>query len=295
MASFLTTASYGGVEFYVASMSGKAGRDIVVKSPSRGDAHVLQDRGLRHRTLQCELMFVDEPGRATKLDRFLEFQRLANDGTPQIFRHPIDGSFRARVTDFDYNIRADDHGISASCTFLADDEPATVVSSGIGTAPLAGVEEVAATVAVLDESLAAENLSSATPQNTLDKVTAWTQAETTDTRAVYLEASSLSNQISDEINRLELVTNLDRWPLYREFINLNFQVRRAAEAATTEADDVFEIVVSSAQPLRALCARLYGAEEAEDKTRQATQINRLRTPGLVPAGTRLMMPREGAR
>jgi prophage DNA circulation protein len=295
MAPFLMAASYGGVTFWVSSMSGKAGRDIVIKSPSRGDAHVLQDRGLRHRTLACQLFFVDEPGADPLLDRFRQFQELVNRGDAQLFYHPIDGSFRARATDFDYEIHADDHAITASCTFLADDEQITVARVGIGTAPLAGVDEVSATVAEVETQLEAQGLSSEVPQSTLATVTAWTQAETPDTRAVYLEAASLSNQINDEINRLELITDLERWPLYREFITLNFQIRRAAEATTTEVDEVFEVVLSSAQPLRALCAQLYGAEEAEDKTRQATQINRLRTPGLVPAGTRLKMPREGAR
>ena len=286
MAAFLMTASYGGVTFWISSMSVKGGRDIVVKSPSRGDAHVLQDRGLRHQTTSCQLLFVDEPGRPSLLQRFREFKALAERGEPQLFYHPIDGSYRARATDFDYDVHADDQAITASCTFLADDEVITVARSGIGTAPLAGVEEVAATVAEVETQLAAEGLSSEVPQSTLDTVTAWTQAETPDTRAVYLEAASLSNRINDEINRLELISDLERWPLYREFITLNFQIRRAAEATTTEVDDVFEVLVPSAQPLRALCAQLYGAEEAEDKSRQVTQINRLRTPGLVPAGTR---------
>jgi prophage DNA circulation protein len=288
-------ASFGGVPFWLASLSGRAGRDIVVQSPSRGDVHVLQDRGLRHRSLQCELFFVDEPGAAASDLRFLEFKELADDGAPQLLVHPLDGSYLARISEFQYSVRSDEGAIDVSCTFLADSEPSTVVEPGLGAAPYAGVEEVAATAAHLDELMDPYGMESDVPRGALETVKAWTQADTPDSRAVYLQAASLSNQINDEINRLELIADLDKWPVYREFINLNFQIRRAAEAATTEADDVFEVAVAAAIPLRLLCAQLYGALEAEDKSRQATQINRLRTPGLVPAGTILKMPREGAR
>jgi hypothetical protein len=276
-------------------MQGRSGRDIVVKSPSRGDVHILQDRGLRHRTLRCDLVFVDEPGRTAAIERFRDFQRLANDGEPQLFRHPIDGSYRARVSDFEYSVSAEELAVTSSCVFLADGDILTVVEPGFGAAPLAGVEEVAATASACEVELAEIRASSDVPRSTLDTVTAWTQAETPDTRAVYLEAASLSQQINEEVTRLELVTNLDRWPVYREFVNLNFQMRRAAEAVTSETSDVFEILVEAAQPLRALCAQLYGAAFAEDKARQITQLNGFRTPGLVPAGTRLKAPREGAR
>jgi prophage DNA circulation protein len=295
MALFMMAASYGGVAFWVSSMSGRVGREIIVKSPSRGDVHVLQDRGLRHRSLQCELLFCDEPDRDPPVDRFLEFRRLAESPEPQIFRHPLDGSYRARVSDLEYTIRADDREITASCTFLADGEPLTVINAGLAGAPLAGVEQVSATVASTNTLLAEQEMTSDVPQSTLDTVTAWTQAETPDTRAVHLEAASLAQRIGEETTRLELIADLERWPIYRAFVQLNFEMRRAADAVTSETDDVFEILVDAAQPLRLLCARLYGAAFAEDKARQIVQLNGIRTPGLVPAGTRLTAPREGVR
>jgi len=291
----LLPASFGGVTFRVAFLSGQGGRDIVVKSPSRGDAHLLQDRGLRIRTTRCDVFFVDEQGSPPALERFREFQGLANDGAPRIFTHPIDGSYRARITDFEYQTGADDREISVSCTFLQDGEAQTVYRPGLGVAPLAGVDEVSATVAAAEEQLADEGLASEVPRSTLDTVVAWTEAETVDSRAVYLETASLSQEIGDEIDRLELVSNLDRWPIYREFIHLQSQLRRAAEAATSEAEDVYEVAVTTSMPVRLLCAQIYGAAEADDKARQVTTLNRLRTPGRIPAGTVLKVPREGAR
>jgi hypothetical protein len=295
MPPFMMAASFGSVGFWISSMSGRAGRDVVVKSPARGDAHVLQDRGLRHRTLQCDPLFCDEPERPPPEQRFLEFQRLANADESQIFRHPLDGSYRARVAEFEYSVQRDDREIRVSCTFLAEGEPLTVINAGLAGAPLAGVEEVSATVAAAEAQLAERGLTSEAPRSALDTVSAWTQAETPDTRAVYLQAASLSQLINEEVNRLEMVTDLARWPIYREFIALNYQARRAAEAVTSETSDVFSILVEATQPLRLLCARIYGAALAEDKARQVTQLNGLRTPGLVPAGTRLVAPREGAR
>ena len=294
MPPVLFQADYGGVQFWIASLDGKAGRDVVVHSPSRGDVHVLQDRGRRHRTTDCDLLFVDEPGKASPEVRFLAFQDLAEDGDAHLLTHPLHGSYLARVTDFRYTTGADDRLITVSCTFLAEGEVQPVQPQGAGAAPLAGLEEVTATVARVEEELAAEGLSSPAPADTLAKVTAWTQAETPDTRAVYLEVASAAQLIDEEIDRLELVTNLDRWPLYREMINLRYQTTRAAESVTSEASDLIEVAVSTAIPLRLLCVDLYGPDEAEDMARQVAQINRLRTPGLVPAGQVLKVPRHGA-
>lgn len=295
MPPFLVQASYGGVSFWLASLQGKGGRDVVVQSPSRGDQHVLQDRGLRHRTAQCELLFVDEPGKASPVVRFREFQKLVSDDDPQIFRHPLEGSYLARVADFEYKVNGDDHEITASCTFLADGEPIVVLTPGLGSLPLAGRDEVAATVAATNDELAAQGLASDVPAGTLARVEAWTQAETPNTRAIYLEAESLRLEIAAETERLQLLADIERWPLYREFLLLGYQARRAAESVASETAAVVDLLVRESAPLRLLCAQLYGAADAEDKARQVQTLNALRTPGLVPAGTTLKVPREGAR
>lgn len=295
MGPILFPASYGGVSFWFGSFDGQGGRDIVVQSPSRGDIHVLQDRGRRHRTLSSEIMFVDEPDRDPVADRFRAFLDLSEDGEGHLFTHPILGSYLARVSDLSYSVRSDDAAITATCTFHAESEPQPILPAGAGAAPMAGLEEVTATVARAESELSAQGLPSDAPASVLAKVEGWVTAEDPDARAIYLELASASEMIDREIDRLDLLTNLDRWPVYREMIHLQYQMSRAAEAVTSDVSDVIEVTISASIPLRLLCADLYGADAADDRAHRVAQINRLRTPGLVPAGTLLKVPREGAR
>lgn len=295
MPPVLFPAAYGGISFWFASLDGQAGRDVVVQSPSRGDVHILQDRGRRHRTVSGEILFTDEPGREPALDRFRAFFELAEDGDAHLFTHPIFGAYSARISELSYSSRSDDAELQATCTILAESDPQPILPAGAGTAPMAGLEEVTATVARAEDELARLGLASDTPATTLAKVEGWITAENPDARAVYLELASASERIGEEIDRLDLLTNLDRWPLYREMINLQYQTMRAAEAVTSESSQIVEVAIAAAIPLRRLCADLYGAVEADDRAHQVTRINRLRTPGLVPAGTKLKLPREGMR
>jgi hypothetical protein len=235
MPPFMFPVTYGGISLLVASFSGQGGRDVAVQAPSRGDNHVLQDRGRRLRSLRCELRFVDEPGKEAPHVRFRRFEQLADDAIAQVFSSPVHGSYLARVTEFEFSGDADARAIAASCTFLAESEPRTVFPSGAGSAPTAGVEEVGATVAATDDALAAADLTSSVTGDCLSTVTAWTQADSPSARAVYLEAASLAQRIDEEMDAFELATDLDRWELYRSYIMLRYQVSRAAMAVTSEA------------------------------------------------------------
>jgi prophage DNA circulation protein len=48
--------------------------------------------------------------------------------------------------------------------------------------------------------------------------------------------------------------------------------------------------VGTAAPLLSICAEIYGPEVAQQMADQIARANRIRTPGLVPAGTRLEVP-----
>jgi hypothetical protein len=290
MPPFMFPASYGGVPLLMTSFAGQGGRDVAVQSPSRGDKHSLQDRGLRLRSLRCELRFVDEPGREAPHVRFRQFEQLVNESLAHVFSSPVHGSYLARVSEFEFSGSADAREIVASCTFLAESEPRTVFPAGAGSAPTAGLEEVSATAAATDEALAAEGLTSSVTGDCVSTVIGWTQAESPSARAVYLEAASLAQRIDEEMTAFELASDLDRWELYRSYIMLRYQVSRAAMAVTSEAERVFDLLVREPMPARLLCAQVYGAAAAEERARQVVELNRLRTPGRIPPGTTLKMP-----
>jgi prophage DNA circulation protein len=295
MADFYFKAAFGRLSLLVTELDSVGGRDLVIHSPARGDDHVVQDRGRTLRRTRAEVLFVDQPGLEPALDRFRAFLAAVNRGEPDIFCHPIDGSYLAAVEEFRYTVSADQREVHVECSFVGVEEPEVVLSPGAGVSSASGPEEVGVTVANVATSLETQGLTSDVPGDCLARVTAWAQADDPDTRAVYLEVSSLSSRIATEVERLELASDLSRWELYRQFTMLQYQVQRAAEAVASEAERVFDLTLRASVPLRVLCARVYGAAEAEDRQRQVLRLNPLRSPGLVPSGTTLKMPAVGGR
>jgi hypothetical protein len=293
-APFLMAAQWGGIPLMIEDFDSDGGRDVVVQSPTRGNRHTLQDRGTRLLRTSTRIAFYDQPDLEPFTDRARAFLALAAKEETQVFVHPIHGSYRAKATDVSHSASADARAIMVSCVFLADEEPQSVSTVGAGVSPFAGPEEVGAAAAQADAALTDQGLTSDAPASCLATVTAWSQAETLDSRQVYLEVASLTDTINADIDSFEMLTDLDRWELYKAYIGLSSAVVRAAEASTSESDRVFDLDVIAPVPLRTLCAQVYGGAAAEDRSRQVAQINRLRTPGLVPAGTRLKMPSGGA-
>ena len=284
-------AKYGDLALLVTSHSDDGdGRDWVTQSPTIGDQHVLQDRGLRQRRTACELLFCDEAGAGAYMDRFLAFRELARGTAPQLFVHPIHGAYEAVVADFSYEVSAQERCVRARCTFTALEEPQAVFSIGAGVAVAAGPEQVSVRSGDADTALAEQGLASTSPAACLAAVTAWAEADDPDARTIGLECASLAAQIDETIADLELATDLTRWESYRSLINLRYSIVRAAEAVTSETSRVTEYTLAVAEPLRSLCARLYGAQDAEDRARQVQKLNGIRTPGLVRAGTTLKLP-----
>lgn len=288
-------ASFGGQPLLIADIHTERGRDIAIQSPSRGSKHVLQDRGQKLVSTTCTILFIDQPGLAPFLDRYDSFRALVDKGEAQIFSHPLDGSFLARAEG---NLVDADSGtgeVRCSVKFLAEDEPQTVFAPGGGISPIAGLQAVITASAIADTALAAAGLSSPIPSSCLDAVTGWTENLDLDSNDVFIGVANLTGQISDAIDALDLATDIDRWPVYQAFMGLAFQVARAGETLTADSANVFNLLVQVARPVLAICAEVYGPELAPERADEVQSLNRLRTPGLVPAGTTLKMPAIGGR
>ncbi len=287
----LKVAKYGDQVLLVSRFSDEGeGRDWITQSPSRGDDHVLQERGRKQRRTSVELVFCDQPGRADYLDRWLAFRTLADGTTALLFTHPLHGAYLAVVQDLRGEVNMPERAVRASCVFVAGEPVQAVFPVGAGVTAAAGPEQVEVRAAQVDEDLAGVGLSSSTPASCFDRVTAWAEDEDPDARAISLEAASLADEIDAEVERLDLVTDLTRWPAYRSLITLRYSVAQAAAGVTSETSQVVGYTVQVTEPLRALCARLFGAGAAAERARQVQKLNGLRTPGLVPAGTVLSLP-----
>ncbi len=289
MATFFFKAAFGDQAIRITRIDTDDGRDIAVQSPARGSRHFLQDRGAKLGRASCEIVFVDEPNAPDFLERFELFRALIATGEAQIFSHPLIGPYRARAEGGQH--RADNRArtVTYECAFLPEDEPQPVTTEGLGTSPVAGLQAVGVAASEADDELESIGVESAAPAACLETVTAWTEAEDLDSQEVLVAVDSLTAQINDSIDELELATNLASWPAYRSMINLTQAVRRAADALTDSGGHATTIHVSAATPLMAICSEVYGPDLAIEMAEKVARSNRLRTPGLVPAGTTLSM------
>ena len=108
--------------------------------------------------------------------------------------------------------------------------------------------------------------------------------------ATWYEVASVTEQIDIAIAELELKSDLSLWPVFRELILLRYEITRAGQAFTADTATLFDVYVEQPRPLLAICAEIYGASQARDLAEQVRRLNRVRTPGRIPAGTTLKMP-----
>lgn len=289
MAARFYAARYGDQSLVLTSYSGEVGRDYAVQSPSRGDDHRTQDRGRKINRVEAEILFIHQAGLAPYLDRWLAFRTLAESPAPSLFVHPIEGSYLAHVHDLRFRVDESPH-IVATCTFVPPGVFAPVAAVGAGVAPQAGPEHVEVLVDRCDTQLAARGLTSSAPAAALEAAVRWAEADEPDARAIAVELASLTTQIDQAIADLDLVTDLSRWELYRSMVELRYTLSRAAASVASETEEVSRYTLAAAEPLRVLCARLFGAAAAVDRARQVQRLNGLRSPGLIPAGTTLVVP-----
>lgn len=301
--------TFGGVRMFLASLDTERGRDVATLSPSLGGKHTHLDRGLRDQVTRAEILFLDQPGAEPYTDRYTAFVKLCEKGEPQVFSHPFDGSLRARAGELQVRGEADARMITVTCTFYREEAELTVLAVAGGTNPAAGVESVTVAAAAVSASLTelgipsdvdvdpeaprSDGISHAPLASVADTVAAWRDAgDELDSQTVFLEVAALVAQLDALTDDLELLTDITRWQAYRDVALLRYEVTRAGEAFTAAARATFDVFVSVDRPVLAICAEVYGASKARARAAEVARNNRLRTPGLVPAGTTLKMPAE---
>lgn len=286
--------SFGDLALLISSISTDEGRDVAIQSPARGSRHFLQDRGGRLRKVDVTVLFVDQPKGGSYLERFDAFRNLVNLGEAQLFTHPLLGAYRARAEGLQHVADAAIKEVRASVTILAEDEPQPVVPVGAGAAPTAGLESVIVAASIATTELDAAGLPSGLPTECVAAVTSWSeQLDELDSQEVFLTIETLTGQIADAIDAYELASDITRWQSYKALIGLSYQLQRAGEAFTSDTVAPTTITVMRAQPLLAISTGLYGPEIAIDMASRIAKLNRIRTPALVPAGTRLIVPLDG--
>lgn len=285
---FWFDASFDDFPLRITQITTEDGRDIVVQSPYRGSKHFNQDRGQKVGRVNAEIVFVDEPRVGDFRDRFDAFRKVIADakGQAKVFSHPVIGSYLARCEGGSHTADAR-RMMTFSVSFIPEDEPDPVSKILAGVAPMAGVQALEVASQEADDALASVGLASAAPGNTLARVTAWNEAsgdDSLDSQDVIVGVESAVADINQQIDDLELASQLERWPAYVTLVNLAYTVRRVADQFTSSTDRTIPLTVDMPEPLLAICARVYGADRASDMADKVARRNRIRTPGLVPRG-----------
>lgn len=285
--SFWFDASFDDFRLRVTQITTEDGRDIVVQTPSRGSKHFNQDRGAKVGRVNAEIFFITEAGGKDFRDLFDEFRKLISDGKPKVFSHPLLGSYMARCEGGSHTIDARNM-ITYSASFIPEDEPQVVSSILSNPSPAATVQALQISAQGADDALAAVGLSSSAPSNTLARVDVWTSSDELDSQDVIIGVQSAVAEINQQIDDLQLASQVERWPAYAAMVGVAYTVSRVADALTTTSDRMIPVTVSAPEPLLSICARIYGADRASDMADKVARRNRIRTPGLVPIGTYAM-------
>lgn len=285
---------FAGIPMLISEITTERGRDVAVQSPAQGDTHTLTNQGKKHRVAKCEILFLDQPGQDSYTDRYDEFVKRFEDGNAYILSHPLDGQYTVQGGVMEASASSASMSIRVNAEFLHEQEAPAVFPVAAGVTGQAGVESVSAAVARTTNVLDEFELESSVPAAALAEVEAWSEADVLDSQTVFLGVGSVTQQIDEAIATLGLREDLSLWQPYREMVLLRYEVSRAAQAFTSDAATVFDLFVDQPRPLLAICAEIYGGAEARDKYEQVKSINRVRTPGRVPAGTTLKMPSLGA-
>lgn len=292
MAAEYFDVTWGRTRLWCSSIQTDNSRTQVVHELSTGDTHPVQDRGLAPRRVRCELLFVDMHNeKLSALERFLIFKGQVDNGNEEVFTHPIDGSYPAKVGEFNYTIDEDGNFADVTAEFIAADEVVAVNPAGPGQTTPTGIDAVQARADELLADMTEFEIDSTIPADAIAAVDAWTSGDTVPTRDIVNQTADLSEQLSSFIEDEGLEDDLELWDVYRSTILLGDAIRSAALAATSETASIFIVKIAAPTSVLGLAARTYGGLEAEDRERQIRNLNDIRTTsGLLEPGMEIAMP-----
>lgn len=294
----LFAVSWGRLTLWCAAIGTSLPRQLIVHRQSSGDEHPVDDRGLDAQRSRVTILFDDFDGeKTTPVARFRELLAAHKLGTEAMFTHPIDGAFMAKIGEFSYDL-VSDYGTpqNVSCEFVPVDTVNTVSPAGANTSGSVGEGAVNAAADDLDAALAAAGIELEDPPTDLGREAAesWVSGETVPTRKVIVDTANISSMLSAMIVEQGLEDDLALWDVFVATIMFGSATRNAAIAATSEVPAVFVLRVRRVVAILPLMARIYGGAEAEDRARQAEELNDIRTPGWFGPGD-LLLPVKNAR
>lgn len=286
--------AWGKVRLWLTSIETDEGRDVAVQQFTRGNVPHLNDSGDVPKIARCELLLEHDMLGETKSPRekIEDIRLLKLTGKPQLFTHPLYGTYLAYLQDFRYAV--DECGnFTGSVSFVAAEEVDAVTVDPIGVSLDVAADSIAVRNQELLDELESVDLSSDVP----DKATAAAATFDSDSataRDKLVALSSTTDRMWEEIEEKQLAADVALYPLLRTYVMLGEAIRAGADTSLGDLGAYMTIKISEPTSLRRLMADLYGASEAEARRQEAIESNDIRTPARMPAGTTLRL-RQPAR
>ena len=292
-------SNFDGVELDILSTDDDLSNELIRHTYPFRDGASLQNAGAVPRTTACEIWFFARPElEDDHLERLRQFVKVAATTIPLTFLHPLYGSYQAMVESNTLQATSVDRDlVKVNCTFVeAGLNPAAFqaqTDDSVGSG-VAGVELTAAAIDAITVDAAADpdatDLESITVQDTATTTAeSWASNPTITQRQINLELNAVTNQIDDDIQRLGLATSVSNYPAWASMIQLHGSIRRAADLAIRTAPKLRVHIVKRTEPLLAIMADIYGGTDAIDRYTRTLELNNIRNPARVTAGTSLVV------
>jgi len=279
-------ASFGGLAIDIISISEAFPRQLVVTEYVNRDGAKVVHARKGPRSTDVQVVF-----HQNSIRRMKQFLALC-DGTPRTFIDPLTGAYTALAGDIDVAASARSRDfIELSTTFTEstlDVSPIEVEGDPVGQseAALADVLNVFAASSVsLDPDLEADPNTTMSVTDDAAEFFDFLKSSQATQRAASLRVSALNNRIEDEIDRLELLTDVRNYPLMIAMRRLQSSARRLAESAVSTSEQITTFTVESPRSLASLMADLYGAEAVTERHREVLELNDIRNPARLEAGS----------
>jgi len=307
----LQECSFGGFVLHILEADDSESRRIGTHEyPNRSGARS-RDTGGEQRSTRVTIVFMRHATMPEPIRDFLEFRKFKSSGQIRRFIHPVTGAYDAVIQDFTWSQRASPvNHIEVNCLFLEaypndfEELIFDVVDLRAGSNAAGGVEATRNAKAALDRSLLDVGKTSSldpvalakswqtglTVPSTTDPTVTATTSSAISARQVSLELNRFNRQMDQEIDRLEVLSDVRNQPALSAYFELASAIRGTADVVVRATERITELTTTEDRSVLSICAELYGSLDAVTRAAEMLQLNStIRNPALIPAGTVLVV------
>lgn len=287
--AFSFEASFGGVALDIRSVQTTFTRRTDVYEPERGDGADVFDRG---RALRVDRLSVTLPGTPDEVSaRIRQLSALADNGDIRTFTHPIDGSWQARLGQFDLSIQNGD--VTASMSILQVSALVATALNAENPDEETTAQDVAVDAERADAALADIDLDDVSVTEAVADAQSWDEETPVNLREDTLGAvrASLGG----------LQAQLDQLPAVTENVRASQVVMRTIASLQRFSDTLSAggwrfatVTLGEPASLGVLLASVFGAGIVEEIIDQVRAVNQLRDATRIPMGTAVLLPTKAS-